>query len=156
MKQHIVILFGDVTDKQYQPLGDAMREQQLEPRVVRVPSDMAASEFFVMRALDEFNTMNGSWGAPGYEQYVDKRAPEMQAAYLHDLMGDATLGDVKAIIYQVCPEYGTDKLWQWLTSELDGLDDSSIAVYDVQASDCDDSHWLSGDGFGEILELASR
>lgn len=152
MKKNIVILFGAVTDEQYQPLGDAMRKQSVEPSVVRVPADMAGSEVFLLRALDEFNANKGSYGAPGSDQYVNDRAPELQAAYLRTVLGDdATHDDIKAMVYPICPEYGTDQLWRWLTEDVD----DNVAVYDVQASDTGDSYWLSGCGFGEILELVT-
>jgi hypothetical protein len=141
----VLLVVGNVTGRQWEPLRVAMVRDGLEPVIVRVSAQHANSELF--------RHMVGI-----VDQEADDRNQalrQFERDYLVSLVKaeGTSLQSVKAVLMEFRPDADLVERWAWLD---DHLPREGVAHYSVQLSADGSEYWLDGDGFYRVSTYKIR
>lgn len=145
----ILLILGSVTVKQCEPLYQAMLEQGIKAEIRHVTAASDHREFFD-QAVAEWESAHGSADQTNtavWDPWVESRVEELAAEAISSAMQGASLDDVKALLFQ--KDAVIDNDWSWVTARIH----TDIPCYRVEESESDDSEFLIGRGFGEVLDI---
>lgn len=144
----ILLILGSVTAKQYEPLRLAMLDKGIKAKIYRVREE--SNPDFFDQAFTEWERTNGSVGPDGIpsgDPWIENRVEELRKEAITWVMQDAAFSDIKAILFQKGAVIDSD--WLWFTKEIH----VDTPCYRVEQSESDDSQYLSGRGFGKVLDV---
>lgn len=145
----ILLILGSVTVKQCEPPYQAMLDRDIKAEIRHVKAASNHGEFF-QRAIAEWERNHRSANQTNvsvWEPWVESRVEELEAEAINSAMQGASLDDVKALLFQ--KDAVIDEDWLWVTAGIH----TDTPCYRVEQSESDDSEFLIGRGYGEVLDI---
>lgn len=148
----ILLVVGNSTATQYEPLKAAMIADGLTPEVVhfRTPVRKCGVNIQLLNDildLRENPAEVAEWSEAEFKQWRICRSDEIQTENFIDTLENYSVKDIKAALYPYNASEGEE--WNWLARTLP----ETIASYQVMQAENSSSQYLLGVGYGPTLDV---